>query len=60
MSTTNSSIKIVLVGDGSTGKSCMIQSYLTDAYDADYKPTVFDNYKATVYVENQPYQLAIW
>lgn len=60
MATSNSLIKIVLVGDGASGKSCMIQSYLNDSFDTDYIPTVFDNYKATVQVENQTYQLAIW
>ena len=60
MTTANTSIKIVLIGDGGSGKSCMIQSYLNDSYHADYIPTVFDNYKATVQVEDQTYQLSIW
>ncbi len=53
-------IKIVLVGDGSSGKTCMLQSYLNDSFCAEYIPTVFDNYKATIQIEEQTYQLALW
>jgi len=57
---TTPTIKIVLVGDGSSGKTCMIQSYLNDSFNSEYIPTVFDNYKATIQIEEQPFQLALW
>ena len=53
-------MKIVLVGDGASGKSCMIQSYINDSFRNDYIPTVFDNYKCTVSIEGIQYQISLW
>lgn len=68
LSSKETPFKIVLVGDGASGKSCIIQSYLSDSFRTDYIPTVFDNYKAninvesqsTLHPENQTYQITIW
>lgn len=39
-------IKCVVVGDGTAGKTNLIQSYLLDSYvhDSSYIPTAFDKY----------------
>ena len=38
---------MVLVGDTSVGKTCLIHNYLHDAFSEEYEPTVLDVYKGT-------------
>lgn len=40
-------LKLVLVGDTSVGKSCLITNFLKNSFTEDYEPTVLDVYRGT-------------
>nr|NP_001335960.1 Rac and Cdc42-like 2 protein [Ciona intestinalis]XP_026691556.1 rac and Cdc42-like 2 protein isoform X1 [Ciona intestinalis]CAD48481.1 Rcl2 protein [Ciona intestinalis] len=53
-------VKIVVVGDGAVGKTCMCITYANGVFPSDYVPTIFDNYAATSTFEGISYNLALW
>jgi Ras-related C3 botulinum toxin substrate 1 len=50
-------IKLVFVGDGSVGKTCVLVSYTTDKFPTEYVPTIFENYSGTIKVNGQDLKL---
>ncbi|CAF1964126.1 unnamed protein product [Rotaria magnacalcarata] len=54
------SIKCVIVGDGTVGKTCMLITYATKLFPTDYIPTVFDNYAVTISIDGKPCLLGLF
>ena len=50
----------MVVGDGKVGKTSLITAYGEDRFPEEYIPTVADNYKGKVEVENDEIDLTIW
>jgi small GTP-binding protein len=53
-------IKLVVVGDGAVGKTCLLISYAKNEFPQDYVPTVFDNYVVNVNAGDQTIELGLW
>eukprot|EP00761_Pharyngomonas_kirbyi_P000772 gb/GECH01000773.1/.p1 GENE.gb/GECH01000773.1/~~gb/GECH01000773.1/.p1 ORF type:complete len:214 (+),score=67.95 gb/GECH01000773.1/:1-642(+) len=54
------SCKIVIVGDGAVGKTCLLIVYVNNSFPEDYIPTVFDNYDTHVKYEDQVVKVGLW
>jgi len=54
------SIKCVITGDGTVGKTCMLVSYVSSAFPTEYVPTVFDNYSKNIIYDGQAVALKLW
>lgn len=52
--------KLVIVGDGACGKTCLLIVFSKGTFPEVYVPTVFENYVADVRVDNKLVQLALW
>ena len=53
-------INCCILGDSNTGKTCMVESYTSDAFPRIYKPTVLDVYSALVNVGDDSITLRIF
>ena len=38
-------IKLVAVGDGAVGKTCLLNVFVNESFPEGYTPTVFENYE---------------
>jgi len=53
-------IKLVVTGDGTVGKTCMLVAYITGAFPADYHPTVFDTRSVRTDIDGIATNLELW
>lgn len=53
-------IKLVIVGEGNVGKTCILQSYINSQFNEEHKATIFENYSCKVQVQGLTVNLGIW
>ena len=56
----NGECKIVVVGSGAVGKTCLIHCYVNESFPDGYVPTVFDAHRGTLTFQSVQRTLIIW
>lgn len=52
--------KLVIVGDGACGKTCLLIVFTKGYFPRAYVPTVFENYACEVILDDRRIELALW
>ena len=52
--------KLVIVGDGACGKTCLLIVFKKNEFLETYIPTVFESYVAEIVVDGKKVELALW
>ncbi|CAF4186612.1 unnamed protein product [Adineta steineri] len=52
--------KLVIVGDGTCGKTCLLYAFTHDTFDAKYAPTIFDTHATEIQVDRKRITLALF
>ncbi|KAI8985123.1 P-loop containing nucleoside triphosphate hydrolase protein [Pilobolus umbonatus] len=53
-------IKLVVIGDGACGKTCLLIVYTKQGFPKTYIPTVFQSFVADVHIDGHHLELALW
>ncbi|KAJ3649687.1 hypothetical protein Zmor_021414 [Zophobas morio] len=52
--------KLIVVGDGACGKTCLLLAFAKDIYTEGYIPTVFETYVANIEADGKNVDLCLW
>jgi len=58
--TTKGGCKVVAVGDGAVGKTCLLMVYVNNEFPNEYVPTVFENYDTNIKFQENIVKLSLW
>ena len=53
-------LNIVTVGDGDTGKTCLLMSFKGERFPTKYIPTVFETYTHDLHIEGVDIEVGLW
>ena len=53
-------VKVVIIGDGECGKTCLQLASIDNVFKEEYIPTIFDNYVLSIEVNGQQVELGLW
>jgi len=53
-------VKLVCVGDGAVGKTCLLIKFVNDEFMPDHVPTVFDNHAKFITHNDQLVNMSLW
>ncbi|EMD46889.1 rho family small gtpase, partial [Entamoeba histolytica KU27] len=53
-------LKIVVVGDGAVGKTCLLLAFSKGEIPTAYVPTVFENFSHVMKYKNEEFILHLW
>ena len=53
-------VKVVLIGDGASGKTSLLTSYTESHFPREYVPTVYDTYSCPIRVDGKDVTLELW
>lgn len=57
----DTSLKLMIIGDASTGKTSLIKRFANDTFDEDYRFTMsFDVFTNDIQIDNKRIRLQIW
>jgi len=52
--------KLVVVGDGACGKTCLLIRFAEGTFNPEYIPTIFENRASKITVDNTELELTLW
>ena len=52
--------KLVIVGDGACGKTCLLYAFCENKFLEEYETTVFETYVTDITIDNKKIELVLW
>merc|ERR1711963_1392143 len=56
----NYNLKLVIIGDGAVGKTCLLTRYVKNKFTDLYQPTIFENFVKEIKAGDDNVSLSLW